>query len=38
MSVKIDEAEQLGEFLQEDVISFRADFKAMVPGLGGSRC
>lgn len=30
MAVKIDEAEQLDEFLQEDVVSFSADFKAMV--------
>lgn len=30
MGIKIEEAEQLDEFLQEDVVSYSADFKAMV--------
>ena len=30
MAVIIEESEQLDEFLQEDIVSFSADFKAMV--------
>lgn len=30
MSIKIEESEQLDEFLQEDVLVYSADFKAMV--------
>ena len=30
MAVKIDEAEQLDEFLQEDVVSYSALFQAIV--------
>lgn len=30
MAIIIEESEQLDEFLQEDVISFSSDFKAMV--------
>ncbi len=30
MAVHIEEAEQLDEFLQEEIVSYSADFKAMV--------
>lgn len=30
MAVSIDESEQLDEFLQEDIVSYSPDFRAMV--------
>lgn len=30
MAIRIDESAQLDEFLQEDIVSYSADFRAMV--------